>query len=34
MFLHLGLIAGMSAADATIKKKIYGSGCPSGFVFA
>ena len=29
VLLPLGLSAGMSAADAAIQKKIYGSGCPS-----
>ena len=27
--IPLGLLPGMSAADAAIQKKIYGSGCPS-----
>ena len=30
VLLPLGLSSGMSAADAAIQKKIYGSGRPSG----
>ena len=29
VLLPFGLSAGVSAADAVIQKKIYGSGCPS-----
>ena len=33
VLIPFGLSAGTSAADATIHKKFYGSGCPSNFAY-